>query len=118
MEVDFFNAIKRLTMIFINFFFNKTEKVEKLLSIIHLKNEFNNFKNSKTFKSMDDLHKDAFSKLKNSKIYLLEFGTFEGASMRKFIAYNTKKNQNLLDLIVLKDFQSIGLIDFLRVLLR
>ena len=84
--------IKRSTIYLINLLFNKTEKVEKLLSIINLKITFNNLKNIKTFLSDEELHKDFFSKFKNTKINLLEFGTYEANYIKKFIKYNTHKN--------------------------
>lgn len=88
----FLVLIKRSTIYLINSIFKKTEKVEKLLSIINLNLTFNNLKNSKTFLNDEDLHKDVFSKFKNSKINLLEFGTHEAFYIKKFITYNSHKN--------------------------
>ena len=56
----FLVLIKRSTIFLINLFFKKTEKIEKILSLVNLNITFNNLKDSKTYLTEEDLHKDVF----------------------------------------------------------
>ena len=88
----FYIVSKRSIIFFINKLFKRTEIIDNLLSILNIKIKFNNLKNSKTFLEDNDLYKDLFSQFENKKISLIEFGTYEGKSLKKFLSYNSHEN--------------------------
>ena len=91
LKTTFIKLFKKFSIFFIRNLFNSTANIESILSVINQKNSFDDLKYCETFEDPNLLYENLFSHFRDEKINLLEFGTYEGKSIKKFLSLNSNR---------------------------
>ena len=91
LKTKLIKLFKKFSIFFIKNFFNSTKNIEIILSVINQKKSFDDLKYCETFEDPNLLYENLFSHFRDEKINLLEFGTHEGKSIKKFLSLNSNK---------------------------
>ncbi len=67
---------------------------ERLMALSLLNENFTNVRSLPKFKTREDLWKDVFKNFQDDPITVLEFGVYQGYSIKKFAEFNTNTNSN------------------------
>jgi hypothetical protein len=70
--------------------------IERALALSLLKNKFSSVRKTKSFETREQLWEHLFAKFSSEKIMLLEFGVFEGYSIKKFAELNSNNDSSFI----------------------
>lgn len=84
--------IKLLLYFFISYFLPSFHHLIFIINIKILKSEFKNLSNVNYFSNRNIMWNNFLSKIKNDKIFFIEFGVFKGNSIKYFIENNKNNN--------------------------